>query len=384
MILTMHKKLKIALFFSNYSPYNLPRIYATFKQAQELGWNVVGIELARFETEYAWTTNPENLKITLFSVIEDRRVEEVSFFEVVRKLNQILSEINPDVIAIAGYYRSAMLASLFWTLWHRKVPILLSESHEKDTQRVWYKELFKKNLVKLYDAALVGGKPQKRYLIKLGMDESAIFEGYDVVNNEVFDPHSSKALHPPTQSPYFLTINRFVPKKNLLFLLSAYADYRRRATTPPWDLVLCGDGILRTQIEEQIVQLGLESSVHLPGFLQQDELLPYFAHAKCFIHASIREQWGLVVNEAMAAGLPVLVSNECGCFEDLVIEGVNGFGFDPTNLQQLVNLMLKMSSGQVELDKMGNAALEHIQNYSPDYFASSLLKAVKYTLANRH
>jgi glycosyltransferase involved in cell wall biosynthesis len=46
----------------------------------------------------------------------------------------------------------------------------------------------------------------------------------------------------------------------------------------------------------------------------------------------------------MAAGLPVLVSNHCGCFEDLVIEGVNGFGFDPENPQQLTELMLKMSS----------------------------------------
>ncbi|MEL6166319.1 MAG: glycosyltransferase family 4 protein, partial [Cyanobacteria bacterium J06628_3] len=120
----------------------------------------------------------------------------------------------------------------------------------------------------------------------------------------------------------------------------------------------------------------------LPGFLQQDDLLPYFAHAKCFIHASIQEQWGLVVNEAMAAGLPVLVSKRCGCYEDLIIENVNGFGFDPENSQQLSQLMLKISSGEVKLEKMSQASLEHIQKFSPDYFAEGLIQAVEYAFLN--
>ena len=181
---------------------------------------------------------------------------------------------------------------------------------------------------------------------------------------------------------YFLSSNRFIPKKNLFFLLSAYSAYRQIAGANAWDLVLCGDGNLRSQIEQHITQLKIKDFVHLPGFLQQDDLLPYFAHASCFIHASIQEQWGLVVNEAMASGLPVLVSNRCGCFEDLVIEGVNGFGFDPENLQQLADLMLKMSSGEIDLQKMGQAALEHIQKFSPDYFAQGLVQAVEYALAH--
>jgi glycosyltransferase involved in cell wall biosynthesis len=139
---------------------------------------------------------------------------------------------------------------------------------------------------------------------------------------------------------------------------------------------------LRHQIEQQINDLDLTKFVHLPGFLQQEELLPYFAHANCFIHASIQEQWGLVVNEAMAAGLPVIVSNRCGCFEDLVIEGVNGFGFDPEDKQALTDLMLKMSSKEIDLVAMGEASLQHIQKYSPDYFAQGLMKALKYSLGN--
>jgi glycosyltransferase involved in cell wall biosynthesis len=140
---------------------------------------------------------------------------------------------------------------------------------------------------------------------------------------------------------------------------------------------------MRSEIEQQITKLGLKNVVHLPGFLQQNELLPYFAHAGCLIHASIQEQWGLVVNEAMAAGLPVLVSNQCGCFEDLIIEGTTGFGFDPENSQQLTDLMIKASSSAIDLGKMSQAALEHIHKFSPDYFAQGLMEAIDYAIKHR-
>ncbi|WP_194073277.1 glycosyltransferase [Synechocystis sp. LEGE 06083] len=74
------------------------------------------------------------------------------------------------------------------------------------------------------------------------------------------------------------------------------------------------------------------------------------------------------------------MSDNCGCFEDLIIEGVNGFGFDPENQVQLTNLMLKMNSGEVDLEMMGQAALNHTQKYSPDYFAQGLQQAVEFAI----
>jgi glycosyltransferase involved in cell wall biosynthesis len=343
----------------------------------------MGIELARSEAEYPWKTKLDNLKFKVFSVISDQQVEQVNFFRLLGKLYAILNALNSDILVISGYARPTMLSALLWSIWHGKPAILLSESKEDDAVRSWWQETLKSWLIKSYKAALVGGKPHKRYLVKLGIAPDAIFVGYNVVNNTVFHPDKIKSLPAPIEKPYFLAINRFVPKKNLLFLISSYAAYRKAAGTNAWDLVLCGEGQIRPKIEQQITELALKDVVHLPGFLQQDELLPYFAHARCFIHASMQEQWGLVVNEAMAAGLPVLVSNRCGCFEDLIIEGVNGFGFDPENSQQLTDLMLKVSSGDVDLDKMGNAAFKHIQNFSPDHFAQGLVQAVEYVLAHR-
>ncbi|MBD2445492.1 glycosyltransferase family 4 protein [Dolichospermum sp. FACHB-1091] len=380
MIKSLHPSSQIAILFANYGPYHIARVASTYHACKSRGWNVFGIQLARSEEEYPWQTQAEQFPCEIISVINDCPLEKSKPTDLFGKLISLLNQTNPDAIAISGYARPAMLVALLWCIWHRKTAILLSETTENDEPRSLWKEKIKKFIITRYKAALVGGQPQKRYLIKLGMPSDAIFLGYDVVGNDVFHPDQIKSLSCPLDKPFFLAINRFVTKKNLPFLLSAYANYRQLVATSAWDLVLCGDGELRLQIEELINQLQIQDSVHLPGFLQQDQLLPYFAYAKCFIHASVQEQWGLVVNEAMAAGLPVLISNRCGCYEDLIIEGVNGFGFDPENTQQLTNLMLKISSEDIDLHSIGNAALAHIQKFSPDYFAQGLIQAIKRTL----
>ena len=373
---------KILVFFANYGPYHFARVGSFQQKCQDLGWSAVGLELSRSGLAYDWQTKAEEFPGSLISLLSEQKPEQVSFLFLIKKLFSVLSEIDPDVLAIAGYFRPAMLAALGWSWWRRKPTILLSESKADDAPRNWWTEAFKSWLFKGYRAALVGGKPHKRYLMQLGIPTDAIFLGYNVVGNQTFELDKSNTLPQSVNSPYFLAINRFIPKKNLPLLISAYANYRQQVQDRhrPWELVLCGDGQLRPQLEHQIFQLGLQNFVHLPGFLQQEELLPYFVHASCFIHASTQEQWGLVVNEAMAASLPVIVSKNCGCYEDLIIEGVNGFGFEPENSQQLTDLMIKVSTEQVELEKMGQAAHKHIQKFSPDYFARGLQQAVEYAL----
>lgn len=375
--------IKLGILFKNFGPYHFARTEGCIKSFTNLNLpiEVIPIELGKAQTEYAWVTENRQANHPIISVIEDKQLEKVNPIQLIFKLNAVLNEIQPDVLAIAGYFEVGMLFALLWCLWHRKSVILLSESMENDAPRFQLRELIKQKIVQQYHAALVGGTPHKRYFVKLGMPPKAIFLGYDVVGNSIFHPEFIGHLPRPLKSPYFLAINRFIPKKNLAFLIDAYAIYRQQKGHEAWHLVLSGEGELRPEIEQQIKKLNLTDWVHLPGFLQQEELLPYFAHASCFVHASIQEQWGLVVNEAMAAGLPVLVSNRCGCFEDLVLEGTNGFGFDPTDPTALIQLMLKMSSSDVNLAAMGQASLQHIQRFSPDFFAHSLKEAVEYSLA---
>ena len=138
---------------------------------------------------------------------------------------------------------------------------------------------------------------------------------------------------------------------------------------------------LRSDLCRLISDLRLDACVHLPGFKQYPELPAYYGLASAFIHASTTEQWGLVVNEAMASGLPVLVSNRCGCARDLVQEGVNGFTFDPYNVEQMAELMLKISTFQdVSLSAFGDASRAIIIKWGPERFASGLKSALECAL----
>jgi 1,2-diacylglycerol 3-alpha-glucosyltransferase len=371
---------KIALLFTNYGPYHLARLAAFFQATERRSWPMIGIELARIEQEYPWHTDINQLPFPIHSIVQHQSLEKSSVMRLSLKLNEYLDQINPDVVAIAGYAHPAMLTALFWARRHGKPAILFSETTEADFTRTTWREQIKRQIIRQYAAALVGGKPQQRYLTKLGMPAASIACGYNIVGNAAFHPDRIRHLPQPLDRPYFLAINRFVTKKNLPGLLNAYATYRQLAGDAAWDLVLCGDGPLRGLLEQQIRDRGIQSQVHLPGFLQQDQLLPYFAHAQCFVHTSTHEQWGLVINEAMAAALPVIVSDRCGCVEDLLLEGINGFSFDPDKPEELTRLLLRMSSGEVDRAAMGQAALEHIQQFSPSYFADGLMQAIDYAL----
>jgi glycosyltransferase involved in cell wall biosynthesis len=164
-------------------------------------------------------------------------------------------------------------------------------------------------------------------------------------------------------------------------------------------LVLLGDGPMRSTIETLCASLGIEvvnaapwevtgdaipsrPMVFLPGFRQLDELPKFYSQAIAFIHASTVDQWGLVVNEAMASGLPVLVSRGCGCAPDLVQEGVNGWTFDPTDEKEIARLMLQVGamspSSRAEL---GIAGQRIIEAWGPERFAEGCRDSAANALA---
>ncbi len=368
---------KVVALTSVSNPYVVAR-YSQFAKTYPR-YNFALVEFGELSSTYDWQPLKQDVPYQRI-VLSRKSSHQQRWFMLAIRIWSALGKLKPDIVIFCGYGVRGMLIGLLWSILFRKRAILLSETKEDDFSRVTWRESLKKHVMAQYSAFLVGGKPQQRYLYKLGANKDSIFVGYDVVGNDSFDPRRIRNLERPIKSDYFLVVSRFVPKKNLIFLLNAYAIYQDRCQSEPWQLVLCGDGELREDIEEKIENLNLDSFVHLPGFLQFDELLPYFAHAQCFIHASSQEQWGLVVNEAMASSLPVLVSRKCGCFEDLVVEGENGFGFDPNNVEELSALMAKITQDPVLLDSMGKASLKHIQNFSPSTFARGLDQAINFCL----
>ena len=178
---------------------------------------------------------------------------------------------------------------------------------------------------------------------------------------------------------YFLASARFVEKKNLPRLLEAYAIYRGSSEDPA-SLVLLGDGPLRSALEAKRDALDLRDCVVMPGFKQVADLPAYYTLARAFVHPSTIEPWGLVVNEAMACGLPVLVSNKCGCAPELVRDGVNGFTFDPLDVEEMARHMARVSAPGFPRATFGEKSGEIVAEWCPDRFARGLSQAIEAAL----
>lgn len=394
---------RFAVLFDNFGPYHLARLKAASGVC-----NLLAVEFGSSSSEYDWKAS-EVAGLKRIAINEHGSSESLPPLEFRRRLSKILSDFGPEALVVPGWgYHGALLA-LQWCLANKVPAIVMSESTAWDDVRKPIKEWIKRRIISLFSAALVGGTPHRDYMEQLGMHRDQVFLGYDAIDNGFFTEKSEELGARSWElgdrkKPYFLASARFIPKKNLPCLLKAYALYRekvirqveRRSSSvegqmqqqtigneqpAPWNLVLLGDGQLRPELENLRSQLGLAESVHMPGFKQYEELPSYYANAGAFIHASTTEQWGLVVNEAMASGLPVLVSNRCGCAADLVKEGVNGWTFDPTNEEQMADLMLRISSDEEQRKEMGAKSREIISEWGPERFAKGIESAVKAALA---
>jgi 1,2-diacylglycerol 3-alpha-glucosyltransferase len=387
---------RVAILFDRLGPYH----WARLQSAARL-FRVVAVETRAITPEYEWERIEEPRafdRVTLFDEVSNGRGQKVALLQ--KKMIKALHEADPAVAMIPGWGTPASLIALEWCLQNQRPAVVMSESNAFDEKRYALAESIKRIVVSLFSAGLAGGQLQMEYLIALGLPRNRVFTGYDVVDNEYFRRNADELRSQASEvrrkyglpKNYFLASARFVPKKNLPTLIRAYARYRELAgndgqqTTEkrPWDLVLLGDGPLRAVLSCLISDLRLPGHVHLPGFVEYRELPVYYALADVFVHASTTEQWGLVVNEAMATGLPVIVSNRCGCVPDLVAEDKNGFTFDPASVQSLSRLMLDiwcLSKGRRE--EMRQESRRIIAGFTPAHFATGAQHAIDVAKASK-
>jgi len=223
--------------------------------------------------------------------------------------------------------------------------------------------------------------------------------------------HRLPAIGPEAiTGPYFLASNRFVERKNLGLLIRAYAMYvgRLQVGKEVWPLVLLGDGELRGELEVLCKELELKTvmrfsrgdagtteeedlklnsyklktppgggCVIFAGFRQIAELPAFYGSAGAFIHPALSEPWGLVINEAMASGLPILSSNNVGAAEELLIEGETGFLFDPMDVQAISAAMHRIATlPEDRRQQMGESARELVEKKAPLHGFGNGLKAL--------
>ena len=313
---------RIGILFAQFAAYHVDRCAAAAALLAGRA-EVVAVEVARSSAEYAWTPSGEVPGASKRVLFDGAGYETIGRWRRFRAQYAALRDCDTVFVGI-GYDQPDVIAlALGLRLAGRRV-ILMSESKADDKPRRWWRERAKALLLTPFAGALVGGARHVAYMRALGFRRRPVLTGYDAVGLERVRAMGGVPALPPAKRP-FVFVGRFVAKKNLTFLLDAYARYRELAAADARGLVMVGGGALEGELRARVAALGLDDAVEITGFVDAAEVARRLAAARALLLPSIEEQWGLVVNEALAFALPVVVGQAVGARDLLVEDGVNGF-----------------------------------------------------------
>jgi 1,2-diacylglycerol 3-alpha-glucosyltransferase len=368
------------------SPYRIP-LFNSLAQHAEVDLHVIFLA----ETDPAlrqWQIYKEEIRFS-HQILPSWR-KRVGRYNVLlnRGVVRALAAAAPDVILCGGYSYVASWQCLAWARAHRIPFFLWSESNAQDQRRGHsLVESLKTRFLRKCSGFVVPGRSATEYLRRHGVDESTIFTAPNAVDNDLFASAAATATARQNETAlrrefalperYFLFAGRLVREKGVFELLSAYAkldESMRREV----GLVLVGDGVCRQTLQDQASSIS-PGVVRFAGFAQREQLAIYYALAETLILPTYTDTWGLVVNEAMACGLPVILSRAAGCAADLVTENWNGLLVDPKDVSSLMLAMRTIAEQPGLRATMRANSAQHIERYSPKEWSSGIVRMIKAT-----
>ena len=216
------------------------------------------------------------------------------------------------------------------------------------------------------DVLWVAGERQRQFAHKLGFRGAKCWMGYYACDWSTFATGAKEHDHPAMHS--FLYVGRYEPVKGIDILTKGYSIYRTQ-THHPWPLHCIGAGSLQGLLNKE--------GIIDQGFVQPTDLPARMARASAFVLPSRREPWGVVVQEASAAGLPLVCSDASGAAVHLVQDGYNGFMFENGNAQHLAECLLKISEMDApDRESMSRRSVELSKQYTPGRWADTLVQGV--------
>jgi glycosyltransferase involved in cell wall biosynthesis len=299
-----------------------------------------------------------------------------------RGLRSALRAANPQTIICGGYNYPASWEALWWARDRNVRFVLWSESNQHDKRSgLGGVEWLKRHFLNSCRAFVVPGRSSCDYLQILGASKEDIFTAPNAVDNAFFAAQAERVRRQPTAfrdkvglpARFILFAGRLIPEKGVFDLVDAYAKLGDEMRSEV-GLVFAGDGASRDELARQAKQIS-PGTVYFPGFAQREDLAGFYAQAEMLVFPTRSDPWGLVVNEAMACGLPIVVSSVAGCAADLVEDGGNGFVVPPGDSRQL-SLAINSILSQPELGRQMRArSSERIRLNSPEACANGLATA---------
>ncbi len=287
-----------------------------------------------------------------------------------------LGRYRPDVV-ISGEFGFRTISAAIYRLIDRRTRLIiwgtLSECTEQDRGRV--REFLRKSLLHIADALVVNGHSGARYLQSFGVNPASIFLVFTTTDVAAFARVPLMRTGPAAHR--MLYSGRLVERKCVLPFLRVLARWLEAHPDRTAEVVIAGDGPERGPIE----RAGLPPQLQLRflGDLAYDQLPAVYAEAGVLIFPTMADEWGLVVNEALAAGVPVLGSAYAQAVEELVEEGRTGWIFRPDHEDELYAALDRFfAATESELNEMRVLARAKVIDLTPDAVVGPLVDAIRY------
>jgi glycosyltransferase involved in cell wall biosynthesis len=307
-----------------------------------------------------------------------------------RRLWAALDGFRPRSILCGGYNHPAFWQAQAWAKFHATHFAAWIESTRQDRrQHNLLAEFSKRQFIRNCNTFAVPGKSSTEYLNSMGVSSERIHTAPNAVDIRRFANLARAAKEQAAQrraelglpSRYFLYAGRIIPEKGVFHLLQAYiqlpSELRSRM-----GLVFVGDGPAKAELRAELMTESITSAakvvpgtVLFPGFAQRDQLAGFYALAEVLVFPTLSDPWGLVVNEAMACGLPIIATDVAGCTADLVRDGENGFVIPSANVGSLTEAMAAFARDPQLASRMGERSATLIETFSPESCAAGLAKA---------
>ena len=288
-----------------------------------------------------------------------------------------------DVIVIGTHGTpTAKLAMLYMSL--RRIPFLLNIDGMLSAdvgQKGRLNRLLRTVLFGLAPAYLVSGKETQRYLGALSsrLLKRPIYRYHfssvhldEVLEKTVSEEKKQKlkqGFH-ITEKQLILSVSRFIPKKGLDNLITAFSDLKQDDVA----LVLIGgkEEVYEAQLSQ--LPLNVRRRIYFPGFFEKKALLQWYMSADLFVLPTHHDEWGLVINEAMACGLPIVTTNLCGAGLEIICDGVNGYVYSHDDVHALRDSIGRILSNREMCETMAENNLECIKKYTIEQMVDDHLK----------
>lgn len=276
-----------------------------------------------------------------------------------------LDSWQPDLIYVAGWGDKTY--NRFTHRWRGKIPVVIGMDNPwKGTLKQRLATLIARSLVKNKASHLwVTGYPQYEFARRIGFPANRILHDLYCADTQKFIKHESLFRK------RIVYVGRLVTYKRPDWLLESFSELlKTNKELDDWELLFIGSGPMLEKLQEKYK---VYNQIVFQPFVQPKDIVQYYHQSSIFCLPSLNEHWGVVIQEAAAAGLALLLSDTCGAASTFLINGYNGFSFASNNHTDLKNKLWKlMTTDPQVLQEMGKRSIELSQRINYESWCGNL------------